>query len=51
VGQAMYETGQTKVVTQIDTKMMPFEENASSFPVITPGSAIITLPPMASGPK
>jgi hypothetical protein len=46
VGQAMYETGVTKVVTEINTKMLPFEENTpSTIPVITPG-----VVPEPSGP-
>lgn len=44
VGQAMYETGATKVVTEINTNMLPFEENPSSPPVILPPSLPV-IPP------
>ena len=44
VGQAMYETGQTKVLTEIDTDMLPFEETPSTPPVIVPPT-LPTLPP------
>jgi hypothetical protein len=44
VGQAMYETGQTKVLTEIDTDMLPFEETPSTPPVVTPPT-LPTLPP------
>jgi hypothetical protein len=44
VGEAMYETGQTKVLTEIDTDMIPFEETPSTPPVIAP-PALPTLPP------
>ena len=48
VGQAMYETGATKVVTEIDTNMLPFEEDPSNPPVILPPS-LPAVPPAASG--
>jgi hypothetical protein len=51
VGQAMYETGVTKVVTEVDTRMMPFEENPSSLPVIVPGAGVTATPPPMSGQK
>ena len=38
VGQATYETGATKVVTEIDTSMLPYEEDPSNPPVILPPS-------------
>lgn len=44
VGQAMYETGQTKVLTEIDTDMLPFEETPSTPPVVVPPT-LPTLPP------
>ncbi len=47
VGQAMYETGVTKVVTEIDQSKLPFEENTpSNIPVIKPG-----VVPEPSGPS
>lgn len=48
VGEAMYETGETTVVTEIDTDMLPFEETPSVPPVVLPPS-LPTLPPHASG--
>ena len=33
VGQSMYDTGATKVVTEIDTNMLPYEDNPSMPPV------------------
>jgi hypothetical protein len=50
VGQSMYDTGSTKVVTEIDTSKVPIDENASMPPVITPPS-LPTIPPAASGVK
>jgi hypothetical protein len=47
VGQAMYETGATKVVTEIDTGMLPFEEDPSNPPAILPPS-LPAVPPAAS---
>jgi hypothetical protein len=44
VGQAMYETGATKVLTEIDTNMLPFEETPSTPPVVLPPT-LPTLPP------
>jgi len=50
VGQAMYETGKTKVVTQIDTNSISSETTPTSFPVITPGTGSIpVIPPVKSG--
>jgi hypothetical protein len=51
VGQAMYETGATKVTTVIDTGTMPFEENPSSLPVILPSGVVTMPPPIVSGTK
>jgi hypothetical protein len=48
VGEAMYETGETTVVTEIDTDMLPFEETPSTPPVVLPPS-LPALPPPASG--
>ena len=48
VGEALYETGETKVVTEIDTDMLPFEETPSTPPVVLPPS-LPTIPPPASG--
>jgi hypothetical protein len=47
VGQATYETGATRVVTEIDTSMLPYEEDPSNPPVILPPS-LPTVPPPAS---
>jgi hypothetical protein len=47
VGQAMYETGATKVVTEIDKNMLPSEENPSNPPVILP-PALPTIPEVAT---
>jgi hypothetical protein len=44
VGQAMYETGQTKVLTEIDTDSLPFEETPSTPPAVQPPT-LPTLPP------
>jgi hypothetical protein len=48
VGESMYETGETTIVTEIDTDMLPFEETPSIPPVVLPPS-LPTLPPPASG--
>ena len=48
VGESMYETGETTIVTEIDTDMLPFEETPSVPPVVLPPS-LPTLPPPASG--
>jgi hypothetical protein len=45
VGQGMYDTGETKVITEIDPDMLPFEEDASSPPVLLPPSLSNVLPP------
>jgi hypothetical protein len=42
VGQAMYETGATKVTTVIDTSKLPAEDNPSSFPIISPAAPVAT---------
>jgi hypothetical protein len=48
VGQDLYETGQTRVITEIDTSMLPFEDNPTVPP--PPGfSSLPTLPPPATG--
>jgi hypothetical protein len=48
VGQDLFETGSTKVVTEIDTSQLPFENNPSIPPVVLPPT-LPTLPPPASG--
>jgi hypothetical protein len=48
VGEAVYETGDTTVTTEIDTDMLPFEEKPSVPPVVVPPS-LPTVPPYASG--
>jgi hypothetical protein len=49
VGQGMYDTGATKVITEIDEdSLLPFEENPSSPPVLLPPS-LPTIPPPATG--
>lgn len=48
VGEAVYETGETTVVTEIDTDMLPFEETPSIPPVVLPPT-LPTIPPEASG--
>jgi hypothetical protein len=50
VGQDIYDTGSTKVQTEIDTAKLPFEEDATS-PTPPPPSAIPELPPFSSGTK
>jgi hypothetical protein len=52
VGEEMYETGETTVVTEIDTDMLPFEETPSVPPVVLPPSLPTvppSVPPSASG--
>lgn len=36
VGQDLYETGPTKITTEIDTSLLPFETNPSTPQIITP---------------
>jgi hypothetical protein len=48
VGQDMYETGSTKVLTEIDTALLPFEEDATE-PPPPPAPAVPILPLDASG--
>jgi hypothetical protein len=36
VGQDLYETGPTKIITEIDTSLLPFETNPSSPQITTP---------------
>jgi hypothetical protein len=36
VGQDLYETGPTKITTEIDTSLLPFETNPTSPQIITP---------------
>lgn len=50
VGQSMYDTGKTKVTTEIDTSKLPFENNPSVPPVISP-PALPTIPPPVSGTR
>jgi hypothetical protein len=47
VGDALYETGDTKVVTEIDTNKLPYGETPSTPPVVPPPS-LPTVPPPAS---
>jgi hypothetical protein len=49
VGESMYETGETTIVTEIDTDMLPFEETPSVPPVVLPPS-LPTLPPAVPPP-
>jgi hypothetical protein len=48
VGQDVYDTGSTKVQTEIDTAKLPFEEDVGT-PAPPPPSAIPELPPFSSG--
>jgi hypothetical protein len=48
VGQDIYDTGSTKVQTEIDTAKLPFEEDVST-PVAPPPTAIPDLPRFSSG--
>jgi hypothetical protein len=50
VGQDIYDTGSTKVQTEIDTAKLPFEEDVTT-PTPPPPSAIPELPPFMSGTK
>ncbi len=50
VGQALYETGATKVVTEVDTSKLPAEGNPSVFPS-SPVTGPIIYPPIASSTK
>jgi hypothetical protein len=50
VGQDIYDTGSTKVQTDIDTAYLPFEENVST-PVAPPPTAIPDLPRFSSGTR
>jgi len=50
VGQDIYDTGSTKVQTDIDTAKLPFEEEPS-LPSAPPPSSIPELPPFSSGTK
>jgi hypothetical protein len=47
VGQDLYDTGPTKVTTEIDTSTQPFENDPGTPPVTLPPIAI-TIPPDAS---
>ena len=52
IGEAVYETGETTVITEIDTDMLPFEETPSVPPVVLPPSLPTvppSVPPSASG--
>jgi hypothetical protein len=50
VGQDLYETGSTKVQTEIDTATQPFEDDART-PTAAPPPAIPDLPLFVSGTK
>jgi hypothetical protein len=50
VGQDIYDTGSTRVQTEIDTAKLPFETDPST-PSQPPPSAIPELPPFSSGTK
>jgi len=46
IGQGMYDTGETKVITEIDEDSLnPFEEDPSSPPVLLPPTLPTLLPP------
>ncbi|MDD9937558.1 MAG: hypothetical protein OXT09_28355 [Myxococcales bacterium] len=47
-GQEMFDTGATKVITEIDTSMLPFEDRPGFPPEILP-PGLPTFPPPASG--
>jgi hypothetical protein len=47
VGQDLYETGPTKIVTEIDTSLMPFEDDPRTPPIMLPPS-LFEAPPNAS---
>jgi flagellar basal body L-ring protein FlgH len=47
VGQDLYDTGSTKVETEIDTAMLPFEEDVA-VPVPPPPSAVPSIPLFSS---
>jgi hypothetical protein len=50
VGQALYETGATKVVTEVDTSKLPAEADPSVFP-FSPVTGPIIYPPIASSTR
>jgi len=50
VGQDIYDTGSTKVETEIDTAMLPFETDVAT-PVAPPPTAIPGLPRFSSGTR
>lgn len=50
VGQDVYDTGSTKVQTEIDTAKLPFEEDVAT-PTPPPPAAVPDLPPFSSGTK
>lgn len=50
VGQDIYDTGSTKVQTEIDTAQLPYEQDVGT-PAPPPPSAIPELPPFSSGTK
>ena len=50
VGQDLYETGSTKVQTEIDTAMQPFEDEVAS-PAPAPPPAVPDVPLFTSGTK
>jgi hypothetical protein len=46
VGQDLYETGSTKVLTEIDTAQLPFEENVAQPP--PPPPPVVPIVPLAA---
>jgi hypothetical protein len=50
VGQDIYDTGSTKVETEIDTALLPYEADVAS-PVAPPPTAIPDLPRFTSGTR
>jgi hypothetical protein len=51
IGEGMYETGETTVVTEIDTKMLPFGETDPSVPPFVFPPSLPIVPPPASGTR
>jgi hypothetical protein len=48
LGQAMYDTGQLRLVAEADPALVPFEETPSQPPVIEPAGVV---PPPPAGPR
>ena len=50
VGQDLYETGPTKVVTELDTTLLPFENDPGSPPMMLPTAPMIPfdMPPVST---